>query len=603
MRPDPWVNVLPSPEKWQVIKRVLGVDAETAKRLDECFAEAEREVTGRADNGIAGGTGKHAGQDGSYGFKASFDITAPATAAAQEWAGWGSALKPAYEIAIVARKPLDIVSLSGNIEAWLLNFDASSAERHSESSNVELPPGSAPWVADPSGDSSDPTGTSLSAWATTTYLSIASSWRNISVVICELMSMSTTETTSSLTTDLKTLNSCLSRITRESITVGRITLAGSPASVEHAVRSFNAVASKWAAILTLSAPDPAISLGQQKRRGASAPKHEPVILARKPLDGTLAANALKHRTGGLNVDGCRVAAPGEEIKTEGHSADAASRLGIYGKFAGKFNGRQSTGQMLGRWPPNLLLCHAPGCQRAGADKIRGHKGYPNGPGGKSTPMHGWGKERSEDVRPNAWVSPSTDADGMETVERWACVEGCPVAAIEAQAGAGQARFFPQFEADADDGIGVAPYLCPKASRAEREAGCEALPGRTGAEATHREEGTAAMASPRTGAGRTAGEVKNWHPTVKPVGVMRWLCRLLVAPGGRVLDPFMGSGTTGIAAGMEGFDFVGIEMDEGHMRIAEARIAHHTGKRAEEPPPPPAGAPGEQMSLFAFSSGK
>jgi site-specific DNA-methyltransferase (adenine-specific) len=233
------------------------------------------------------------------------------------------------------------------------------------------------------------------------------------------------------------------------------------------------------------------------------------------------------------------------------SAEAAKSNGIYGDFRGGVPTHQTAGQILGRWPPNLLLCHAPGCCKG-------------------------------------------EAEG-----EWACVEGCPVAAMEAQAGAGQARFFPQFEADADDGIGVAPYLCPKASRAEREAGCEALPGRTGAEATHREEGTAAMDSPRTGAGRTAGEVKNWHPTVKPVGVMRWLCRLLVAPGGRVLDPFMGSGTTGIAAVLEGFDFTGIEMDEGHMRIAEARIAHHTGKRAEEPPPPPAGAPGEQMSLFGF----
>ena len=326
------------------------------------------------------------------------------------------------------------------------------------------------------------------------------------------------------------------------------------------------------------------------------PSQEPVILARKPLDGTLAANALKHRTGGLNVDGCRVAVQGEEDYNHTGNKEIKDNGLIYGEYAHK---NQSKPHLLGRWPPNLLLCHAPGCQRAGAEKIRGHKGYPNGPGGKSTPMHGWGQARSEQVRPNAWVSPSTNEDGTETVERWACVEGCPVAAIEAQAGAGQARFFPQFEADADDGIGVAPYLCPKASRSEREAGCEALPGRTGAEATHREEGTAGLNNPRSGAGRTAGEVKNWHPTVKPVGVMRWLCRLLVAPGGRVLDPFMGSGTTGIAAVLEGFDFIGIEMDEGHMRIAEARIAYHTGKRAEEPPPPPAVAPGGQMSLFTF----
>jgi site-specific DNA-methyltransferase (adenine-specific) len=65
--------------------------------------------------------------------------------------------------------------------------------------------------------------------------------------------------------------------------------------------------------------------------------------------------------------------------------------------------------------------------------------------------------------------------------------------------------------------------------------------------------------------------KNNHPTVKPVSLMTYLCRLITPEGGVVLDPFMGSGSTGIAARLEGFRFIGMEMDEDYYKIAEARI--------------------------------
>jgi len=121
------------------------------------------------------------------------------------------------------------------------------------------------------------------------------------------------------------------------------------------------------------------------------------------------------------------------------------------------------------------------------------------------------------------------------------------------------------------------YAHAKASRSEREAGCERLPGRTGAEATDRTAGSAGLDNPRAGAGRTADRVKNHHPTVKPIGVMRWLCKLTGGQRGSViLDPFMGSGTTGCAAVLEGFDFIGIEREPEYMQICEARIRHHMG---------------------------
>jgi len=88
----------------------------------------------------------------------------------------------------------------------------------------------------------------------------------------------------------------------------------------------------------------------------------------------------------------------------------------------------------------------------------------------------------------------------------------------------------------------------------------------------RAEGSAGL-TPRAGAGRTAATVKCDHPTCKPVRLMRWLCRLVTPPGGLVVDPFVGSGTTAIAAVLEGFRVVGCELDEHFADIACARLAH------------------------------
>ena len=212
---------------------------------------------------------------------------------------------------------------------------------------------------------------------------------------------------------------------------------------------------------------------------ALKPAHEPAILARKPLAGTVAANVLKHGTGALNIDGCRYA---------------------YGDPA---------------WP---------------------------GPTGKEY-LRGEMLTTTREQSAHTVSLPATTMPFFDERGRWP----------------------------------ANLYACPKPSRAEREAGCERLPGRTGAEATDRTEGSAGLDNPRAGAGRTADRVKNHHPTVKPLGVMRWLCKLVGGQRGSViLDPFMGSGTTGCAAMLEGFDFIGIEREPEYMQIAEARIRHHLG---------------------------
>tara|TARA_B100000085_G_scaffold52171_1_gene45503 strand:+ start:4735 stop:6429 length:1695 start_codon:yes stop_codon:yes gene_type:complete len=120
------------------------------------------------------------------------------------------------------------------------------------------------------------------------------------------------------------------------------------------------------------------------------------------------------------------------------------------------------------------------------------------------------------------------------------------------------------------------YQCAKPSRSERETGLDDLESKKGHEAVHRKEGTAGLDNPRAGAGRTASEVKNFHPTVKPTKLMAWLCRLLTPKGGIVLDTFLGSGTTGVSASMEGFKFIGTEMNPEYCDIALQRIKHATG---------------------------
>ena len=122
----------------------------------------------------------------------------------------------------------------------------------------------------------------------------------------------------------------------------------------------------------------------------------------------------------------------------------------------------------------------------------------------------------------------------------------------------------------DHGSASRFFYVAKASREERERGCENLPQRTAGEATDRQDGSAGLNSPRAGASRTHG-ARNHHPTVKPVALMRWLVRLVTPPGGLVLDPFTGSGATGLACVKEQRRFLGIEREAEYVAIANARL--------------------------------
>lgn len=279
---------------------------------------------------------------------------------------------------------------------------------------------------------------------------------------------------------------------------------------------------------------------------ALKPAHEPIVVARKPLERTVAKNVLAHGVGGLHVDACRV---GDEVRYNPAAANkpGGNALNMSAVGMPEAEGRACTG----RFPPNVLLSHSSGCVEVGTRVERGHRGYPDGPGGNG--FHGGVGREADGSR----VEPHAPIPDREVPE-FECTEGCPVAAIDQQSDpSGASRFFPVF-------------YCAKPSRKERDLGCAALPDRTPGEMTDREDGSTGLRSPRAGAGRTSGG-RNSHPTVKPLELMRWLVRLVTPPGGCVLDPFSGSGTTGMAALLEKCNFLGCELDEAYARIAERRI--------------------------------
>ena len=254
---------------------------------------------------------------------------------------------------------------------------------------------------------------------------------------------------------------------------------------------------------------------------ALKPAHEPICLARKPLVGTVAANVLAHGTGAINVDGCRVGTEARPMMVRTTTVVPPRSM------TGVSTGATSNGELttVGRWPANFIH------------------------------------------------------DGSE----------------EATVGLGEAARF---------------FYTAKASREDREEGCAALPNKTTKEAVGREPESAGANNPRAGANRGAGAalyycalcsislqggraakpcanaedgehvreargtmsaVKNHHPTVKPTELMRYLVRLVTPPGGTVLDPFTGSGSTGRGAVLEGFRFIGCELSPEYAEIARARI--------------------------------
>lgn len=278
---------------------------------------------------------------------------------------------------------------------------------------------------------------------------------------------------------------------------------------------------------------------------ALKPAVEPIVMARKPLIGTVVENVHEHGTGSLNVDGCRLEGGKRSPEFTEARLAAPKTNHIFGRDPRPV-ANCSTEQ--GRWPANVI-------HDGSSEVLEAFGAFGERPSGASVGEGGkiFGK-----------------ANGGPTHNGYAGDSGSA------------ARFF----------------FCAKASRAERELGCEHLPAKSGAEATHSKEGQARLNSPRTGAGRTAVSIRNTFPTVKPLALMRYLMRLITPPGGIVLDPFAGSGTGGMAALLEGFRYVGMELCAEHIPITLARIRHVDGYGWTDKSESDGAAQVKQLGLFA-----
>ena len=266
---------------------------------------------------------------------------------------------------------------------------------------------------------------------------------------------------------------------------------------------------------------------------ALKPAWEPVIMARKPLAGTVAANVLEHGCGGINVDGCRVEHGDPEIVRKTFK----SPDGIY--QPGPREGERGAGPApAGRWPANVVLDPEAAAMLDADEAVGGQGRVPQAASGGSG------------------VGGDSRGRAGETHNR--AGEHALNARLGYQAG-GASRFF----------------YCAKASRGEREAGLDGFAARQGG--VHDDDGYREPGERK--ANHTApGSVRNHNPTVKPIDLMRWLCTLVTPPGGIVLDPFAGSGTTGCAlVWLEGARFLGFEKSDDYAAIANARIAYWAEK--------------------------
>lgn len=247
--------------------------------------------------------------------------------------------------------------------------------------------------------------------------------------------------------------------------------------------------------------------GFPKSKTGLKPAMEPIVMARKPLLGTVDENVSIFGTGRLNIDRCRVEREDGDISPQSREGEATAQKTYSDRGSTDFAMKPGCrgGHPEGRWPANFVhdgsgevLLQFP-FRKAGGNLTKPYESRNRiyGKLGNRTVWTGYGDSGSD------------------------------------------SRFF----------------YCAKATRQDREEGMEAQD----------------ETKPLSWSKGTERNVRNHHPTVKPTALMRWLCRLVTPPGGEILDPFMGSGSTGKASLIEGFRFTGIDRSPEYVRIAEKRL--------------------------------
>jgi DNA modification methylase len=271
---------------------------------------------------------------------------------------------------------------------------------------------------------------------------------------------------------------------------------------------------------------------------ALKPAYEPIVLARKPLIGTVAQNVLEHGTGAINIDGCRVESNGEKTGSNGAVGFSPEKGWNSHNMPSNVNREQSTEK--GRFPANLI--------HDGSDEVVEQFPY----------------TKSGTITPEQQKNGGFAGSGAGII--YGSAERGGVNGFEGNEGSA-ARFF----------------YCAKASKSDRDEGLESFEEKQASGLPLRSKDMESNGEGLDGT-KTFRETtrKNVHPTVKPTDLMRYLCRLITPPNGTILDPFMGSGSTGKAAMYEGFNFIGIEMDPQYVAISEARIKFAIADKTNNP---------------------
>jgi DNA modification methylase len=289
---------------------------------------------------------------------------------------------------------------------------------------------------------------------------------------------------------------------------------------------------------------------------ALKPAHEPIVVARKPVVGTVANNVLQYGTGGLNIDGSRVGRAAGDVSTGGFG-NGAIGIGETGQDADGARNVEWKQSTEGRFPANILLTHNADCEVIG----------------ETTDTFGGGADNTESrgLFGNAGQPPAQTTTTTTTL--YACTLGCPVAALDEQSGeskdgtavnrnrnkeAKNVFFGSMGSPDYDLGYGGSGGASRFFTNLDHDEPLTEVPFHYSGKAPKKER----PVDPTTGKG---------HPTVKPLSVMRWLINLVTPPGGTVLEPFAGSGATVEAALLDGFKVIAIDITPEHMPLIDARI--------------------------------
>jgi DNA modification methylase len=464
----------------------------------------EREVVATHNKGAANKPNGNSFDDDNYVWSRTVDITSPSSDLAKQYDGYGTALKPAWEAFSLFTKPIDDLTILKDIISCLLKSLALIVAKSSQLNLREPNEGVniAQWIAEKNinipEDLLEVTDMLQLELVTTSNLNIVLSWLTILADLWRVESISTISTATGLTTELTILKS----MEWENI-LGNIILPKNnqtetlTANVCDVVSLFNVLELLLRNTPSLTAQENASLVLKDLK-----PSVELFTLFRKPLsESTIAKNVMKHGTGGINVDGCRV---GSEI-TQTCIKDLSEAHGNqFGKPGIKYPTIGFKDNLPGRFPANLI--------HDGSQEILDL--FPNtGSGNNKQPYSYKGREY------NNKDTSMFNGDKPEAPSNYNDYSSA-------------SRFF----------------YCAKASKSERNANVE---------------GT------------------NNHPTVKPISLMRYLCRLITPPDGIVYDPFTGSGSTLVAAIQEGFHYLGSELDEKYCEIARHRINHAKNKVEKE----------------------